>query len=138
MFGSLGNAVAAKAGALETKLALYIVGGIIALVIVNLLLDGIRRYIRGLDTAALGGIMLWLGYESSKLALVNVLTNLLYLIGGTLCVTGLIVFVISMVVRSKRSARRSGPPMPKHAQDSKAKNAAEGEAKAAEGEVEAK
>ena len=135
MFGSLGNAVAAKAGALETKLALYIVGGIIALVIVNLLLDGIRRYIRGLDTAALGGIFLWLGFESSKIAVVSVLKNLLYLVGGTLCITGLVVFVISMLVRSKRSAKRSGPPMPKHAQtDSKAKNDTESEAKAPESE----
>ena len=135
MFGSLGNAVAAKAGALETKLALYIVGGIIALVIVNLLLDGIRRYIRGLDTAALGGIILWLGFESSKIAVVSVLKNLLYLVGGTLCITGLVVFVISMLVRSKRSAKRSGPPMPKHAQtDSKAKTDTESEAKAPESE----
>ena len=133
MFGSLGNAAAAKAGALETKLALYIVGGIIALVIVNLLLDGIRKYIRGLDTAALGGIFLWLGFESSKIAVVSVLKNLLYLVGGTLCITGLVVFVISMLVRSKRSAKRGGPPMPKHAQtDSKSKADGDGEAKAPE------
>ena len=139
MFGSLANSVAAKANALETKLMLYIVAGIIVLVIVNILLEGVRRYIRGLDTAALGGIFLWLGYESSKLALVNVLTNLLYLVGGTLCVAGLIVFVITMVVRSKRAARRSGPPMPKHAQtDGKAKTGTEGEAKSAEVEGEAK
>ena len=139
MFGSLGNAAAAKAGALETKLALYIVGGIIALVIVNLLLDGIRKYIRGLDTAALGGIFLWLGFESSKIAVVSVLKNLLYLVGGTLCITGLVVFVISLLVRNKREAKRSGPPMPKHAQtDGKAKTGAEGEAKAAEVEGEAK
>ena len=135
MFGSLANSVAAKANALETKLMLYIVAGIIVLVIVSILLEGVRRYIRGLDTAALGGIFLWLGYESSKLALVNVLTNLLYLVGGTLCVTGLIVFVITMVVRSKRAARRSGPPMPKHAQtDGKAKAEDAAEAKPADSE----
>ena len=139
MFGSFGNAVAAKAGALETKLALYIVGGIIALVIVNLLLNGIRKYIRGLDTAALGGIILWLGFESSKIAVVSVLKNLLYLVGGTLCITGLVVFVISLLVRNKRAAKRSGPPMPKHAQtDSKGKTDTEGESKDPESEGEAK
>lgn len=126
MFGSLANSVAAKANALETKLMLYIVAGIVVLVIVNILLEGIRRYIRGLDTAALGGIFLWLGYESSKIAVVSVLKNLLYLVGGTLCATGLVVFVITMLIRSKRSAKRSGPPMPKHAQtDAKAKAEAE-------------
>ena len=135
MFGSLANSMAAKANALETKLMLYIVAGIVVLVIVNILLEGIRRYIRGLDTAALGGIFLWLGFESSKIAVVSVLKNLLYLVGGTLCVTGLVVFIISMMVRSKRSARRSGPPMPKHAQtDGKAKADSDGEAKAPESE----
>ena len=135
MFGSLANSVAAKANALETKLMLYIVAGIVVLVIVNILLEGIRRYIRGLDTAALGCIFLWLGFESSKIAVVSVLKNLLYLVGGTLCVTGLVVFIISMMVRSKRSARRSGPPMPKHAQtDSKSKADSDGEAKAPESE----
>ena len=135
MFGSLANSVAAKANALETKLMLYIVAGIVVLVIVNILLEGIRRYIRGLDTAALGGIFLWLGFESSKIAVVSVLKNLLYLVGGTLCITGLVVFVISMLVRSKRSAMRGGPPMPKHAQtDSKSKADSDGEAKAPESE----
>ena len=42
MFGSLANSVAAKANALETKLMLYIVAGIVVLVIVNILLEGIR------------------------------------------------------------------------------------------------
>ena len=135
MFGSLANSMAAKANALETKLMLYIVAGIVVLVIVNILLEGIRRYIRGLDTAALGGIFLWLGFESSKIAVVSVLKNLLYLVGGTLCITGLVVFVISMLVRSKRSAKRGGPPMTKHAQtDSKSKADSDGEAKAPESE----
>ncbi len=75
MFGSLTSTVAAKAGALETKLILYIVLGIVAIVILNLLLDGVRKYIRGLDTAALGALFIWLGYKASEMALVNVLSN---------------------------------------------------------------
>lgn len=109
MFGSL----AATAGSFETKLALYIVGGVIALVIINLLLDGIRRYIRGLDSAALGALLIFLGYKASELKLVSVLTNLLYLIGGTLFAVGILVFVLMMIIKGKRSAKRSGPPMPK-------------------------
>ena len=98
---------------LEFKLVLFIVGLIVALVIVNLLLDGIRRYIRGLDTAALGGIIIWLGYKASGISFISLVTNLLYLIGGTLCVVGLIVFILSKMFGRKRKATQlSGPPMP--------------------------
>ena len=109
MFGSL----AATAGSFESRLALYIVGGVIALVIINLLLDGIRRYIRGLDSAALGALLIFLGYKASELKLVSVLTNLLYLIGGTLFAVGILVFVLMMIIKRKRAVKRSGPPMPK-------------------------
>ena len=97
----------------ESRLALYIVGGVLALVIINLLLDGIRRYIRGLDSAALGALLIFLGYKASELKLVSVLTNLLYLIGGTLFAVGILVFVLMMIIKRKRAVKRSGPPMPK-------------------------
>ena len=100
-------------GSLEFKLVLFIIGLIVALVIVNLLLDGIRRYIRGLDTAALGGIILWLGYKASSISFISLVTNLLYLIGGTLCAVGLLVFILSKMFGRKRKATKlSGPPMP--------------------------
>ena len=122
MFGSFGT-LGAKAGALESKLMLYIIIGVIVLVIINLLLDGVRRYIRGLDTAALGALFIWLGYQSSKIQLVSVLTNLLYLIGGTLAVLGLAIFIIMMVIRRKRAVKRSGPPMPKETKKKEAEPA---------------
>ena len=109
MFGS----VAARAEGIESKLMLYIVVGIIALVIINLLLDGIRRFIRGLDTAALGVLFIWLGYQSGSLTLVSVLTNLLYLIGITLLICGILVFIVTRLIRHKRAVKKSGPPMPK-------------------------
>ena len=109
MFGAL----TAKASAFETKLMLYIVLGVAALVIVNLLLDGVRKFIRGLDTAALGALFIFLGYKASGFQLVNVLTNLLYLVGGTLFIAGIIVFIIMMMIKRKRAIKRSGPPMPK-------------------------
>ena len=109
MFGSLTE----KASSLETKLALYIVAGVIALVIVNLLLDGIRKYIRGLDTAALGALLIFVGYKAAELKLVSVLSNLLYLVGGTLFITGILIFVIKTIIKRKRAVVRSGPPMPK-------------------------
>ena len=109
MFGSLTE----KASSLETKLALYIVAGVIVLVIVNLLLDGIRKYIRGLDTAALGALLIFLGYKAAEIKLVSVLSNLLYLVGGTLFVTGVLIFIIKTIIKRKRAVVRSGPPMPK-------------------------
>ena len=109
MFGSITE----KASSLETKLALYIIAGVIALVIVNLLLDGIRRYIRGLDTAALGALLIFVGYKAAELKLVSVLSNLLYLVGGTLFITGILIFVIKTIIKRKRAVVRSGPPMPK-------------------------
>ena len=71
MIGSL----SAKASAFESKLMLYIILGVVALVIVNLLLDGVRKFIRGLDTAALGALFIFLGYKASGFQLVNVLTE---------------------------------------------------------------
>ena len=109
MFGAL----SAKASAFESKLMLYIVLGVIALVIVNLLLEGVRRFIRGLDTAGLGALLIFLGYKASEFKLVSVLTNLLYLIGGTLFVLGVLIFVLMTLIKRKRTAKRSGPPMPK-------------------------
>ncbi len=109
MFGSITE----KASSLETKLALYIIAGVIALVIVNLLLDGVRKYIRGLDTAALGALLIFVGYKAAEIKLVSVLSNLLYLVGGTLFITGILIFVIKTIIKRKRAVVRSGPPMPK-------------------------
>lgn len=107
------NSLAEKAGSFETKLALYIIAGVVVLVIVNLLLDGIRKYIRGLDTAALGALFIFLGYKAAEIKLVSVLSNLLYLVGGTLFATGILIFIIKSIIKRKRAVVRSGPPMPK-------------------------
>ena len=102
-----------KASAFETKLMMYIIIGVVALVIVNLLLDPVRKYIRGLDTAALGALFIFLGYKASEYELVKALTNLLYLVGGVLFALGILIFVLKTIRRAKRKARQSGPPMPK-------------------------
>ena len=49
--------------------------------------------------------MIWLGYESNKIALVKSLSDLLYLVGGTLVVVGLLLFIIIKIIRAKRRAR---------------------------------
>ena len=102
---------------LEFKLMLYIILGLVVLVVVSLLLDGIRKAIRGLDIAALGALIAWCGYQASNMAMVSVLSGLLYLVGGTLFALGLIAFVFLKIYRHKRNVRQaetySGPPMPK-------------------------
>lgn len=105
MFGSLVSSLS-KTGVFKTKLILYIIIGIIVLVVISVLLDGIKKYIRGLDTAALGALLIWLGSISNKYALVKTLSDLLYLVGGTLVVVGLLVFVVIKVRRGKRRARK--------------------------------
>ena len=105
MLGSLVSTFS-KTGAFKSKLILYIIVGIVALVIISVLLDGIKKYIRGLDTAALGALLIWLGSVSNKYALVKTLSDLLYLVGGTLVAVGLLVFIIIKVIRGKRRARK--------------------------------
>lgn len=105
MFGSLVSSFTGDAAAFRSKLIMYIIIGIVAIVIISALLDGIKKYIRGLDTAALGALFIWLGYESNKIALVKSLSDLLYLAGGTLAVTGVILFIITRILRRKRNIR---------------------------------
>lgn len=113
MFGTLASSFTEKKDALEFRIMLYIILGIIAIVVVSLLIDGIRRYIRGLDTAALGALLIWVGYQASKIKVISVVTNLLYLIGGTLLAVGLLVFILLKIIRRKRVRKRAeqaGPP----------------------------
>ena len=110
MFESLLAAVGDKSDPHELKLALYIVIGIVVLVILNTLIDGIRRHIRGLDTAALGALFLFLGHKAAGVKLISVLSNLLYLVGGTLVAVGLLLFIILKLFRrdrKKKTAERS-------------------------------
>ena len=105
--GSLISSFAGTADSIKDNLFLYIILGIIALVIISVLLDGIKRFIRGLDIAALGALFIWLGFEADKIAIASSVSDLLYLVGGTLAVTGVLVFIIIKLIRGKRKARRN-------------------------------
>ena len=113
MVASIAGSMAGITQSLETKLTLYIVIFIVAVVIVNNLIDGIRSYIRGLDSAVLGGIFLYLAHRASDVALVKPLTGLLTLIGATLVITGLVIFIVTRAIKAKfrsRSAEREWDP----------------------------
>lgn len=105
MSASIGGIFGFK-DSIEFKLALTIIGIILAVVIVSLLLDGIRKFIRGLDIAALGVLIIWLGHKASKIALISVVTKLVNLIGITLLIVGILVFVLLRLIRSGRSSRK--------------------------------
>lgn len=105
MFGSLISSIGDKKDALEFKLALYIVLGIVAIVVISLLLDSIRRFIRGLDTAALGALLLWIGHKASEIKIISIVSNLLYLIGGTLFAVGLLVFIVLTLFKRRRAKK---------------------------------
>ena len=90
---------------MEFKLVLFIILGIVVIVIISLLLDGIRKAIRSLDIAALGALLVWCGFKASDIAIVEVVSSLLYLIGGTLFAVGLMAFVLLKVIRHKRNVR---------------------------------
>lgn len=121
MSASLFNILGDNRDALEFKVGLYIVLGVVAIVIVSLLLDRIRRVIRGLDTAALGVLLLWLGHKAAELKVVSAVSMLLNLIGGTLLGTGLIVFVIIMLIRHKRNLKAKERAKEEKAREEKAR-----------------
>jgi len=50
-------------------------------------------------------------------------------VGGTLFASGILIFVLMLLFRRRRSAKRSGPPMPKHAEKSEKTKAPEPEVK---------
>ena len=105
MFGSLLATIGEKKDALEFKVTLYIIIGIVAIVVIRVLIDGIRKYIRGLDTAALGALFLWLGHWAAGVKVVSVVSKLLYIVGGTLFGVGLLVFVILQLIKRGRKKR---------------------------------
>jgi membrane protein implicated in regulation of membrane protease activity len=109
MSGNLVSSLSGPKDSLEFKLILYIILGVVALVIIHVLIDGIRRYIIGLDSAVLGGLLVWLGIKAQDIAVISVVSNLLYLIGGTLLASGLVVFVLVKIFRHGRKAKEIKP-----------------------------
>ena len=105
MVKSLVASAGDKLDAFRTKLIIYIVIGIVIIVIISLLLDGIRKIIRGLDIAALGALFLWLGIKSKNVILINVASRYLLAAGGTLFIIGLLVFLILRLIRRKHDDR---------------------------------
>ncbi len=130
MFRTTLNLVGTKTDSLEFKHMVFIVLVVIGLVILSLILDSIRRVIRGLDITALGALFLWAGYEAAGMDVVDVISGILLLVGGTLVVSGLIVFVMIKVYRHKRNVRLKEQMEQERLQEERLQKAREAEAKA--------
>ena len=106
MFDSILGALSSEVMAFKIQVIVFVILGTIALVLLGLLLDLIKKYIRGLDTAALGIILIIVG-KIAESRVVKGVSELLYLIGGTLIVSGIILFIIIKSIRHKRRVRKA-------------------------------
>lgn len=106
-FDTILGALSSEVMALKIQVIVFVVLGTVALVLLSLLLDLVKKYIRGLDTALLGGILILAAKIAADHNVIKAVTDLLYLIAGTLIVTGIIIFIISLSVRRKRKARQA-------------------------------
>ena len=106
MLALLAGSAGSSTDSVRTKAILYVIAGTAIIVLISLLLDIVKRYIRGLDIAALGALLFWLGHEAAKSEISQAYAPYLYAVGGTLVVTGLIAFILIKIIRHKRNVKK--------------------------------
>ena len=109
MFGEIIDLFRDNPEIFRSKILLYVIAGIVAIVILSLILDRVRKYIRGLDTAAIGALVFWLGYKVSQLpAVPKGVAEIIILTGAILFIVGLLVFIFKVVFKRKRRHKEAG------------------------------
>ena len=109
MFGEIIDLFRDNPEIFRSKILLYVIAGIVAIVILSLILDRVRKYIRGLDTAAIGALVFWLGYKVSQLpAVPKGVAEIIILTGAVLFIVGLLVFIFKVVFKRKRRHKEAG------------------------------
>ena len=98
--------IAEKLEAFKEEFKFYIIAGIIIILLISLLIDIIRRYIRGLDMAAIGGLLLWISFRIADVPIVKILCGILNLVGGTLLAAGLAIFAAIRLTYYLKKRRR--------------------------------
>lgn len=106
MIGSVFSTITDTFDGINIKLKLYLVLFIIAIVLVSLLLDKVRKFIRGLDTAALGALFIWVSSKIPDVPAVKVLAEFLMTAGITLAAFGVVIFIVSKIFRPLRARRK--------------------------------
>lgn len=115
MFGELIDLFRENPEIFKSKLVLYVIIGVFAIVILNLLLDRVRKYIRGLDTAAIGALVFWLGYKLSQVPMVpKGVAEIVVLTGAVFFLIGLLVFIFKVVFKRKRKRKAEVRETGKH------------------------
>lgn len=103
--GEAWNAVTASWDDFKTSVLLWVVVGVVALVLVLTLFDGLRSAIKGLDVSALGALFVWLSVKIPDFALVQDLKEPTLVIGAVLIVLGVVIFVVTKISRARRRRR---------------------------------
>ena len=105
MFGELIDLFRENPEIFRSKILLYVIIGVIVIVVLNLLLDGVRKYIRGLDTAAIGALVFWLGYKLSQVpAVPKGVAEIVVLTGAVFFIIGLLVFIFKVGSQDQQQA----------------------------------
>lgn len=90
----------------KMNVLLWVVVAIVAIILICTLFDGVRRAIRGLDVAAIGGLFIWIGTKIPDVPLLNDLKAPALYLGLGLVVLGVIVFIIAKTVGRKRQKKK--------------------------------
>lgn len=87
--------------AFKMKMLIWLLIIVGLFILISLCSQAIKRIIRGLDIAAVGGLLVWLGTKVPDIVFVRDLEKTLMMIGIGLLVFGLAIFVISRFVAGK-------------------------------------
>lgn len=79
------------------KMFIAIILVIIALVLVNTVFDSVRRVIRGLDVAAVGGVILWGSTKIPNIVFIRELISPMQKLGMVLVAVGVVLFIVFKV-----------------------------------------
>lgn len=93
-----------KWDAFTTKLFITIIVAVVVLVLINTVFDSVRRVIRGLDVAAVGGLFVWISYKIPDFVFIRNLKDPSMKLGVALIAVGLILFVVFKIIGAKTHA----------------------------------
>ncbi len=89
------------------------------IVLLSVLPSVVRNFIRGLDVAVVGGVLVWLGMRTPEIIFVTEMELPLIITGIVLIVLGIFIFIVSKVVAGKRHAKERRKEEMKHLDEQK-------------------
>ena len=103
----------------------FIFIAIVALVLFNALFNGVYRFIRGLDVAAIGGVFTWFAIKIHDIPVVCQMSKPLLLLGLGMIVLGILIFIVFRWWGKRKVRREANAQLKKAAkkEDRKAQEA---------------